>query len=191
MGDSVLKKEFQERDVQRIRNIMTGKHGEKVGQSVGYNKSQEEHVEGDVWEEDGRDWTIKDGILQNITKLDSAKKQFIPPLFCPECSKPMKKRFDKDYFRLHKKCYDCVIEFETELRRIGAYEEYEKRIHNSEIEGFIEDFKVFINEQLESNTSNFITEAGDEEKWSGGIDKQRVLDSVESTIKYLDGLKRE
>lgn len=191
MGDSILKKQFQERDVQRIRNIVTGKHGAKVGQSVGYNKSTDEHVEGDVWEDDGRKWTIKDGILQNITKLDGAKKQHLAPLFCPECTKPMKLRFDKDYFRIHKKCYNCVIEFETELRRIGAYEEYEKSLHNSEIEGFIENFKVFITEQLESNTSNFVTEAGDLEKWDGSIDKQRALDSVEKTIEYLNNLKRK
>ena len=50
---------------------------------IGYSKKQEFHGEGDVWEEDGRQWTIKNGIKQNVTKLDKAKKEVTLPLFCP------------------------------------------------------------------------------------------------------------
>ena len=60
--DNVLKKEFGKKDVTRLRNLMTGKHNEKNGQSVGYNKATQFHEEGDVWEENNRTWTIKDGI---------------------------------------------------------------------------------------------------------------------------------
>ena len=41
---------------------------------TGYTKKQEFHEEGDMWEEDGRTWTIKDGIKQNITRLDKTKE---------------------------------------------------------------------------------------------------------------------
>ena len=74
MSDNVLKKQFQQKDVQRLRNLMTGKHGAKTTVGVGYTKQQEFHEEGDVWEEDDRTWTIKNGIKQNITKLDKAKE---------------------------------------------------------------------------------------------------------------------
>jgi hypothetical protein len=30
MAENVLKKEFKEKDVQRLRNLMTGKYGEKA-----------------------------------------------------------------------------------------------------------------------------------------------------------------
>ena len=59
---SVLKKQFQEKDVQRLRNLMTGKYGEKTIQSAGYRKAEVDRKEGDIWEEDGRKWTIKNGI---------------------------------------------------------------------------------------------------------------------------------
>ena len=49
--DSVLKKQFQEKDVQRLRNLMTGKYGDKTIKSVGYRKAQVTHNEGDIWEE--------------------------------------------------------------------------------------------------------------------------------------------
>ena len=43
--DSVLKKQFQEKDVQRLRNLMTGKYGDKTIKSVGYRKAQVTHNE--------------------------------------------------------------------------------------------------------------------------------------------------
>ena len=69
-NDSVLKKEFKHRDVERLRNLVQGKYGDKTTMGTGYSKAKEFHNEGDVWEEDGRTWTIKNGIKQNITKLD-------------------------------------------------------------------------------------------------------------------------
>lgn len=189
MGESLLKKEFAERDVQRIRNIVRGNYGDKTYLGVGYTKKQEAHVEEDIWEEDGRQWTIKNGIKQNVTKLDRAKSLYVTPLLCPSCGKPMKKRFDPDYYRIHKKCFDCIIEFETELKRIGAWDEYEKHIHNSELEGFIIKFREWVKDELNESNDSFITESGDVERWVGGINKQKVLDSLEKTIEYLETIK--
>lgn len=190
MGDNVLKKEFNQKDVQRVRNLVQGKYGEKVTQGVGYTKKQESYKEGDIWEEDGRKWTIKEGIKQNITKLDKAKKAHVMPIFCPNCKSQMKKRFDKDYYNIHKKCFNCVVDFETELRRIGAFEEYQKNIHNSDIDGFITDFKSYIEDELTQNNNSYVTEAGDVEKWVGGPNKQRVLDALDKTIDHLEKMKK-
>ncbi len=41
MSDNVLKKEFQQKDVQRLRNLMQGKYGEKTSVGTGYTKQQE------------------------------------------------------------------------------------------------------------------------------------------------------
>ena len=72
----MLKKEFREEDIQRIRNLATGKVGDKTRVQSGYKKQYQKRKEGDIWEEDGRTWTIKNGIKQNITKLDKAKVAF-------------------------------------------------------------------------------------------------------------------
>jgi hypothetical protein len=85
MSDSVLKKEFQKRDVERLRNLVAGKHGSKTTVGVGYQIEQEEiHKEGDIWENKGKTWTIRDGIRENVTKLDKFKQAAVP-LFCPKC----------------------------------------------------------------------------------------------------------
>ncbi len=187
---SILKKEFKKKDVQRLRNLITGKPNNKSTQGIGYAKSKSFHKEGDVWEEDGRNWTIKDGIKQNITKLDLAKEIHIMPILCPVCSHQMKKRFDKDYYKIHGKCFDCVIDFEHTLRKLGKWEDYEKRIHNGEIDMLAKDFQSWFEEMINESNNSFITEKGAIEKWDGGVDKKRALKSMKETIDYLNSLKK-
>ena len=45
---SNLKKEFKKRDVERMRNLITGKHGKKTTLGIGYTKKQKHHEEGDA-----------------------------------------------------------------------------------------------------------------------------------------------
>ena len=167
MSDNVLKKQFQQKDVQRLRNLMTGKHGAKTTVGVGYTKQQEFHEEGDVWEEDDRTWTIKNGIKQNITKLDKAKESIHVPLFCPCCNNLMKNKHDKAFYLQYKRCFNCQAEFETELRIKGLWEDYEKHILNSDIDAMINEFSIWIDEQMDETNTSYITEAGDVERWVG------------------------
>jgi hypothetical protein len=51
--DTVLKKEFKHRDVERLRNLVQGKYGDKTTMGTGYTKAKEFHDEGDIWKEDG------------------------------------------------------------------------------------------------------------------------------------------
>jgi len=187
---SQLKKEFQENDVQRLRNLVQGKYGEKTHSSVGFSKADEFHAEGDVWESDGRTWTIKEGIKQNITKLDKAKKAHTMPLFCPNCKKVMKNRHDKTYYNIHKICFNCVIDFEHELKKTGKWEEYELSIKNDELDNRIKEFKLWIQEKLEESNDGFISEDGAMEKWVGKIDKDKVEQYVKEVEEYLTSLKQ-
>ena len=188
--DNVLRKEFSKKDVQRARNLVQGKSGDRTTEGIGYSKKDTFYKEGDIWEENNRKWTIKEGIKQNITKYDEIKKAIKMPLFCPNCKKQMKHKFDSSYYKIHKKCYDCFLKFVTDLKRIGAWEVYEKNIHNSDLDVFIQDFKDFVTEQLKVSNESYVTEQGDVEKWVGGYDKERVLESLEKTVEYLENLKK-
>ena len=186
----MLKKQFKERDVQRLRNLVTKKYGDKTTQGVGYTKVQEFHNEGDIWEEDGRKWTIKNGVKQNITKLDKAKKGIILPLFCPSCSKMMKPSLDKQWYIMYNHCFDCQVIFESNLRRKGEWEEYEKNIFNADIEGLQKDFQVWIEDQINESNSSYVTEAGDVENWVGSS-KSKLLEAKAEALKYLESLKKK
>ena len=120
--ETTLKKEFSERDLQRIRNLATKKVNDKTVTSVGYSKAEEFHEEGDVWEENGRTWTIKNGIKRTVRKTDA----HTVPFLCPKCSKPMKHQFDKRMYAIHQMCLHCTTEMESELKMQGKYEEYEQ-----------------------------------------------------------------
>tara|TARA_B100000900_G_scaffold263603_1_gene224865 strand:- start:281 stop:859 length:579 start_codon:yes stop_codon:yes gene_type:complete len=185
-----LKKEFQEKDVERLRNLITGKHNNKTRSSVGFKKADEFHAEGDVWEIDGRTWTIKDGIKQNITKLDKAKKAHIMPLLCPCCKKVMKKRIDKPTYNLHKKCFNCVAEMEHQIRLEGKWEEYTHNLHNQQIDHNLEQFKNFVKEKLEESNNSFISEDGDVERWVGKLDTDKVNKYLKSVEEYAKALKK-
>jgi|TARA_B110000908_G_C10117455_1_gene386046 hypothetical protein len=185
-----LKKDFQERDVQRLRNLIQGKYGEKTRSSVGFTNKQEVYNEGDIWESDGRTWTIKEGIKQNITKLDKAKKAHVVPLLCPKCKKIMKNRNDKPFYNIHKMCFDCVIDFESNLKQQGKWEDYQINIKNGEIDKQIEDFKAYIKDRLEESNDGFVSENGEVEKWVGKVNKDKVEEYTQQAITYLESLKQ-
>ena len=65
-----MKKYIPEHKVKRMRNIVTKKYGNKTRIQSGFSITKEDFKEGDIWEERGKTWTIKNGIRQNITKLD-------------------------------------------------------------------------------------------------------------------------
>ena len=67
MKENILKKEWSKRDVKRARNLLSGKTNERTIKGVGYSKKNKFHKEGDIWEENGRKWTIKNGLKQNIS----------------------------------------------------------------------------------------------------------------------------
>jgi hypothetical protein len=189
MSETKLNKSFREKDVRRLRNIITGNVGEKSTTGIGYKKKDEIHEEGDVWEEGGRTWTIKNGIKQNITKLDAAKKIHLMPLFCPNCSNVMKGRNDKIFYNIHHKCFNCVVDFEQQLKREGKFDQHLISIHNSQIDNMIDDLKLVIEESKRETGKSFVTEAGDVEEWLGSGQENLEIE-VNNAIIYLESLKK-
>ena len=188
MKDNVLKKEFQKRDVERLRNLMKGKYGEKTRSSVGFTKADTFYKEGDIWEANGRTWTIKDGIKQNITKLDKAKQNHVVPLLCPKCKKLMK-RVDKPYYNIHKFCLDCFAKFEDDLKNKGIYKKHYDDINNKIIDNRIDEFKQYVKEKLSESNESFVSENGEVEKWVGKLNKEKVDEYTEQIIKHLGSFK--
>ena len=189
MKDNVLKKEFSKKDVQRARNLITGNTNSRTSQGVGYTKKHEHHNEGDVWEEDGRQWTIKNGIKQNITKMDKFKKMGKMPLFCPECGTLMKKHLDKKVFPAYQKCFDCVVDHEAELSKKGQSEEYFKDLRNQHVQSAISSYTEFMKDRLKESNSNFVTEDGDVENWKGGMSKEQLEKDLQEGIEFLESMK--
>lgn len=189
MGESLLKKEFKQKDINRARNLITKDFSGKTVDGVGYQKAYQHHEEGDVWEESGRTWTIKNGIKQNITKLDAAKKALQIPLKCPKCGGPMKHHLAQKMFKIHGFCFDpCTVEYEAELRKAGLYESYEKNMIQGSLKAFMKDVEEFVLDSI-STTDTFVTEQGDIEDWNNNT-SQRNKQLTEGLQDFLQHVKK-
>lgn len=183
--ETLLKREFRERDVNRLRNIITKKHGNATGIQVGYQKAEKDHTEGDIWEEDSKMWTIKNGIKQSYTKLDAVKKVVRMPFLCPCCNKPMKNSLDKKMYPLHNSCFDCVVTKESQLKMEGKYEDYMKNMIKKNVLTHIEEAEQFIEEFLDTDKQGYVTEQGDIEEWEGGQDKNAVVEKWKEELQEM------
>ena len=186
----MLNKEFKRKDVERMRNLIKGKSGESAETQVGYTSKKVSYKEGDIWEEGGKKWIIKDGIKQTYTKLDKIKKEAILPLFCPCCGNLMKKRNDSKMYKIHKMCFDCVIDMEHQLRIDGKYEEYERAIVANNAESYLDDLEQYLLEAINESNTQFVSERGEVERWKGGIDSKMFLSEMRTNfIKHRQNIK--
>lgn len=182
--ETMLKKQFDPRDVARMRNLITGKYGDKTRIQSGYEKQSIHRKEGDVWEEDGKTWTIKNGIKQNVTKFDSIKALVLMPLSCPKCGTPMKTTdFNKKMYAIHKTCGDCVIKMETQLKAEGKYEEYERDMLTANRDSLVEDLDKALEAWL-NEKDTYVSEQGDIEDWQDAP-KQKLYDQAKEVLQKV------
>jgi hypothetical protein len=181
MKESTLKKEFTKRDVQRMRNLIGGKSGDRTHVQAGWEKNKKEHTEGDVWEENGKQWTIKNGIKQNFTKLDKIKRLVVLPLTCPNCQKPMKvHELNKKMYSIHGVCFDCVIDMESEIKKQGKWSQYVSEQQNNSKNAMLVDLEHAM-EAWYKHTESVVTEQGEVESWHGG-NKKEIYEQVKQEI---------
>lgn len=186
----MLKKEFQKKDVTRLRNLISGNGSSKTNVGVGYSKAKDHHEEGDIWEIDGRQWTIQDGIRKNITRMDSARNKIMMPLFCPQCKCLMKKDRDKLFFFQYNRCFECQLVFETHLKATGEWKEYETNIINSDIDNVIKEYSDWFDNHS-GQGYNSVSEDGELETWNAGkLVEDKLLQAKHEAIDYLQKLKR-
>ena len=186
MKESFLQKEFKQSDVQRVRNIVNKDYNASTKTQSGYSKSNKKRKEGDVWEENGKMWTVKGGLKQNITKLDKAKKSIRIPLACPKCGTSMNYHLHKKMYKIHGFCFDCTIDYEAQLKKEGLYDSYVKNFISGNAKAWVKDLESWILETLEKDSS-YVTEHGDVESWGAvGKDyKKEVKNELYNYIKLL------
>ena len=178
----MLKKEFNKKDVNRARNLITGRVGDSSEIQIGYKKKIIEYKEGDVWTENRKTWTIKNGIKQTISKLDAIKKEIFMPLCCPSCGNVMKKNIDKPNYRIHKKCHNCVIEFEHRLDLKGNLEKYHKALKAKNHLEYLSEIESYLLDAVNTSNNSFVSEDGVVEKWVGGINKQKITKEIKKLV---------
>lgn len=150
----------------RVRNILAGDYTAKTQISVGFVPEDVEHKEGDIWEEGGKSWTIKDGIKRTVSVLSNVRHIARPPLTCPECGTLMKKRLDKKMWTIREKCFGCVVEEDTKKMITGEYKHYEKDVITGNMKSYLDHVQEMFNDYVDkSDSKHYVTEVGDVEDW--------------------------
>jgi hypothetical protein len=179
----MLKKEFKRKDVERARNLIMGKANESSEIQIGYTKKTQEYKEGDIWIENNKTWTIKNGIKKTISKLSNIRKEIFIPLSCPECKKVMKKRLDKPNYRVHKKCHDCVILFEHKLKIKNIHGGYIKDLEKKNSIDIVKETEALLLDMVNNQNKKFVSEDGVVETWKGGINEKEYTKKIKNASK--------
>ena len=178
-----MKKGISQRKVQRMRNLATKNYGAKTVIQSGYEKKSIRHVEGDVWEEKGKTWTIKDGIKQSISKLSSARNLTRIPLSCPKCKTSMSASQHKYMYVRFKHCLFCQTSHEIEMINSGKYNDWKNSKISDNFDTWLkrsrDDFEAWLDSR---RAKKQITEAGLVEDWSGGKTDEELRQVFENFI---------
>lgn len=110
-------KEFQ-KVTDSIRDKMKDWGNKIIVPQTSPKKHYENREEGERWtDSDGKEWEMKNGIPQSVSKLQAAKT----PWWCPVCEKTMH-NIDVKAFRAKGMCLDCVAKEETRMKVDGTWE---------------------------------------------------------------------
>ena len=180
MEKSVLKKEFGKKDVQRMRNIISGNTGAATQTLAGWEKKYIDHTEGDVWEENGKTWAIKNGIKRTVSKLAKFKDTNVMPLTCPQCSEPLARQSEyvKHMYKLARKCPKCVTKEETNMKLAGTFDEYAKNMYFKNHLHMLDQTEKEFNDFVNNGFEKIMSETGEVESWDGkGLTPEQIKET--------------
>jgi hypothetical protein len=182
--ESMLNREFTEREVQRMRNLITKKHGDKTQVSAGY-ESNIKRVEGDVWEENGKTWTIQNGIKKSIPKLSRFKQDAIMPLTCPKCNNPLARQSEyvKQIYKLAGHCPKCQARYESDLKLAGKFDDYAKEMHIKNHLHLVDDAEKGFDDFTQNGFEKYMSELGETEDWIGNTISPEQIKEVKDYFK--------
>jgi hypothetical protein len=182
--ESMLNKEFTEREVQRMRNLITKKHGDKTQVSAGY-ESKVARKEGDIWEANGKTWTISGGIKKSIPKLSKFKKEAIMPLTCPKCNEVLSRNSDyvKQIYKLMGHCPKCQAKYESDLKIAGTFDNYAKEMHIKNHLHLVDDAEKGFEDFIQNGFEKYMSELGETEDWIGNSISPEQIKEVKEYFK--------
>jgi len=160
--------------------------GERPFVQVGYTPSKIKRKVGDEWEDvHGITWRQEVGYKKRVNKqadlIREARKQI-----CVSCKNDIKwgSKFDSKFFNRTGLCEKCLIDYETKLRVVGVYDDYERYKLISYELGFVRDAKSKIEEVIKFFGENdgdiemICNSEGFIEKWKNTNQEQILKDAI-------------
>ena len=95
----------------------------------------------------------------------------------------MKSRLDKDNYKIHKTCHDCVINFEHKLKIENKYDDYINRIKNLNSLDIVNETENILLDMVNTSNKGYVSEDGVIEKWIGGANKNEFTKKIKEAAK--------
>lgn len=162
------------RNIDAIKKMLDGTHRTQTKTSVSLNTTDApvRREVGERWvDETGKEWEQRQGYKISVTKALDVLAETRMPEHCPKCSNPMtKKNLDEKFWRIHKMCFDCVIDMEHQLRIEGKYDEYERQKIRENAMSWLRDAEKDVEDLVSAyRYASFVNQDGSVEKWMGGL----------------------
>ena len=156
---------------------------------VGYDANLENNKrkEGEEWEDSqGRKWVWKNGSKRRISK----RATIINQQRCKCCKMDVRwgNYLDDRVWPKTGYCYDCFINFQTELKMMGMFEVYNELQDLKNERSILEDYKRKFEESQTFCQKNqgkpveFLEEDGSFERWEGVQDYTKILEDVTNDL---------
>lgn len=183
-------------NIKAIRQMLDGTHKSQTNTAISFNGADKvtdnkQKQVGDTWtDEKGIEWEQRNGFRIQKSKFEEIRNILIAnrtPAACPECNQPMTKRLDKKFWSLEKRCFDCQVTFEHNLRIEGKFQEYERNRMLQNAEAWLNDAEQEAKELAAAfrNPLTFANADGTIEKWSGGMTGDEIADKIEKEFELF------
>lgn len=158
---------------------------------VGYDPNLENNKrkEGEIWEDSqGNKWMWKNGIKRKVPKIAQIKIE----QKCSICNADTKwgNYLDLKVYPKTGRCYDCNITFDSKLKILGVFEDYEKHKIYKNMISEMNDFKQQMEESITYLSADnslpklqYFNEDGSQEFWTDDTDmKTKVLTDLKKDL---------
>lgn len=168
-------------------------NGERPFVQVGYTSDSDfaSRKEGEIWtDSNNKKWIKKNGTKRAINNVSCNTIDAVRSL-CNDCKMDIRwgNRYDQILFNKTGRCQECLAKYESELRRLGKYRDYEqKKVLQNQLSQ-AKEFKAKVQESCDFVSSHekisFPNSDGTLDEWS--IAKRNtILKDLKNDLKNID-----
>lgn len=172
--------------------------GERPFTQVGYTGDADKYIirkEGEEWTDaSGKKWKqTASGPVTVTPVLDMVREALQEKCSCCGADLRWGRKIDRRMFYRTKKCFDCIVEEETQLRLKGKYKLYEtKKLIENEL-SYLMDVKAKLRESRdylkEHKTITYVNSTGLVEEWSNEARTELLHNIRKDWIKCLKSIR--
>ena len=206
-------------NIKAVQQMLDGSHKFQTKKTTGFSDAKlvaqknERHEVGDTWEETDSTGNVfiieqRDGFRIRKTKNSEIFDKLRTELNAfPNCRKETctcagTHPIDKKMQVIHKMCFDCVLEMEHELKKLGTFNEYEHNKVRENALAWLADAErdVAMLKQTYTQAAKFVTNSeGEIETWAAKMSPEEFDQTVqaqfdifkENFLKRLNGESNE